>query len=365
MKSIHKTVFIVAGASMLCLAAYLTVFMNTTQVTTSKAGQFKNMMIGYEINSGDVIASYTFNNGKLLKSEFGPDAIAISKDAACVKGGTDNSKGLSPGKNMTPINFEIPAVKELNSGGIDLSLDYRRSESDGNLFTRGSQFNLGIKEGRITVKYVTKKGKRTNTVSETTMYEIPDDDEFRNYRFVYDPVEGQSEIFVNGVVIWSHESEPESVLAWKEKENLVVGKDLEGDGTDKVIIDNITIKATRQLDALPVTLLNFEAKAEKDYVMITWFTSSEADIDSFIIERSLDAKDFVEVEKIKAKGGPDVLTAYAVIDKSPNEGLAYYRLVPSNKPVTSIVISMIGYKYRGQNGDIKIKDVTVPAEVEN
>ena len=154
--------------------------------------------------------------------------------------------------------------------------------------------------------------------------------------------------------------EPESILQWKESEKLIVGRNMKGDGTGKVVLDNVMIKATRQINQLPVTLLNFEAKAEKDYVMVTWFTASETEIDSFIIERSLDAKSFIEVDRIKAKGGVDKLTAYAIIDKTPNQGLAYYRLSPSNKPLKSMVISMIGYKYRGANGDLKLNDVQTP-----
>ncbi|MDQ3049803.1 MAG: hypothetical protein M3Q95_02840 [Bacteroidota bacterium] len=362
MKTMHKTVFMVAGASMLGLAAYMTIFMNTTQVTTSKAAQFTNMMVGYEINNGEEIASYNFDNSTIVKSESGPDAIFVSAAAIWSNGGTENSKGLSPGKKQEPLNFEIPGVKELNLGGIDLSLDYRKSENNCNLFTRGKQFNMGVKDGRIAIDYKLKKGKKTVTVSEVTRYEIPDDDEFRNYRFVYDPVDGRSEIFVNGVAIWSHDEEPESVLIWKEKDNLVVGKDLKGDGSGKIVIDNVLVKATRQISELPVKLLSFEAKAEKDYVMVTWFTASETEIDSFIIERSLDAKEFSQVGKVKAKGGENLLTAYAVIDKSPNTGLAYYRLIPSNKPLKSMTISLIGYKYRGANGDLKVTDVVIPEE---
>jgi len=362
MKTMHKTVFIVAGASMFGLAAYLTIFMNTSHVTVSKAGMFKNTMVQYDVNSGDVIASYTFDNSFALKASEGPDAVTVSENAVCTKGGVENTKGLGPGKKQMPLNFEIPAIKELNVGGIDLSMDYRKSENDCNLFTRGTNFNLGVKDGKIAIQYKVKKNKRTTFVSETTRYEIPADDEFRNYRFIYDPVKGRSEIFVNEVVIWSHEAEPESVLSWKESDNLIVGKDLKGDGTNKIFIDNILIKATQHLSALPVTLLNFEAKAENNYVMVSWFTASESEIDSFIIQRSMDAIEFAEVGKVKARGGVDVLTAYAVVDKSPNQGLAYYRLVPSNKPLKSLTISTIGYKYRGSNGDLKVSDVAAPIE---
>lgn len=363
MRTMNRMVFVVAGASLMGLAAYFTFFINTTQVTTSTAGLHKNMMLGYDINNGDVIAAYDWDKGELLKAEIGPDAIAISKEAVCTIGGTENTKALSPGKSGQPLNFEIPAVKELNLGGIDMSVDYRKSEENCELFTRGSSFSMGVKDGKIAVSYKLKnKNKKTISVSEVTRYEIPADDEFRNYRFIYDPVKGKSEIFVNNVTIWSHDDEPESVMVWKEKDNLIVGKNLKGNGTDKAFIDNVLIKATRQINEMPVTLLNFEAKAESNYVMVSWYTASESEIDSFIVERSMDAKEFMEVGRLKATGGPDKLTAYAIVDKSPNTGLAYYRLIPSNKPLKSMTISMIGYKYRGSEGDLKLSDVPVMEE---
>jgi hypothetical protein len=366
MKAINKMAFVVAGASLFGLAAYFTVFINTTQVSTSNAGLYKNMMVGYDITTGEVITQFTWEDGNTIKADVGPDALSVSKEAKVQTGGADNSKGLSPGKTMQPLNFTIPSVKEFNLGGIDVSLDYRKSEQNCNLFTRGSQFNMGIKNGQLAIAFKTKsKDKETFKVNEITRYEIPDDDEFRNYRFIYNPVDGKAELFVNGVAIWSYNTQPDCALEWKDSDPVIVGKDLKGDGTDKVFIDNVIIKATKQISDLPVTLLNFEAAAENNYVMVSWYTASETEIDSFIIEKSGDAKIFTEVGKVKATGGPKKLTAYALIDKSPNTGLAYYRLVPSNKPLKSQTISVIGYKYRGPQGDLKVSDVDVPKETQN
>lgn len=363
MRAIHKMAFIAAGASILGLAAYLTLFINTSQVEESNAGLMQNMMLGYDINSGDVIAAYNFDED-ILKAEAGPDAIAVSKEAKLADGGADNTKGLTPGTTMTPLNFIIPAVKELNLGGIDMAMDYRRSDDNCNLFSRGRHFNIGVKNGKIAVMYkVRSKSKRTTIVMETTRYEVPADDEFRTYRFVYDPVKGRSEFLVNGVVIWSKTIEPQTNLTWKDKDPLIVGKDLKGDGSGKVYVDNVIVRATRQSSLLPVTLLNFEARAEKDHVMISWYTGSESEIDSFIVERSTNAKSYTEVGRVKAVGGENILTAYAVVDSSPTRETAYYRLVPSNKPLKSMTISTIGYRYRGTGGDLKLSDVVTEGEV--
>jgi hypothetical protein len=74
-------------------------------------------------------------------------------------------------------------------------------------------------------------------------------------------------------------------------------------------------------------------------------------------EKSSDAKAFIEVGRVAAKGAPETLTAYALVDKNPVLGVAYYRLKPSNKPLTSMTISMIGYKYTGSGKDMKLSDI--------
>ena len=273
-------------------------------------------------------------------------------------GGAENTIGIGPGKSGTPLNFEISAAKELNLGGIDVSLDYRRLESSCSFYSRGTGFNFGMKDGKVSVTYKLKtESKKPETITESTRYEIPSDSEFRNFRFLYNPGKGKAEIFVNNVVIWSHESAPGNTMFWDEEAPLILGKDMKGNGTGIPCVDNATVKATQQVNKLPVTLLNFEARAEDKYVMITWFTADEADIDSFIVERSSDAISFNEVGRVKAAGNSSSLLAYALLDKQPSPGVTYYRLVPSNLPLRSMTISLIGYKYRGAAGDAKLTDI--------
>jgi hypothetical protein len=65
------------------------------------------------------------------------------------------------------------------------------------------------------------------------------------------------------------------------------------------------------------------------------------------VERSLNGTDFEPIGSVKASGNSDKLQAYALADMHPVEGsTAYYRLVPTNKPLKSITVPLIGYKYR-------------------
>ncbi len=68
------------------------------------------------------------------------------------------------------------------------------------------------------------------------------------------------------------------------------------------------------------------------------------------IERSENGTDFVEIGRVKAAGNSDRLKAYALYDIHPVvDKPAFYRLVPTNKAVTSITVPVIGYKYRNDH----------------
>lgn len=358
MRLIHKLAVGITVLSTAGIATYFVFIGGASKTSDSTAGTSQNMMIGYETDMGEVLVKYNWEDGQVGKAALGPDAIFHSRTAACAEGGADNSLGLSPGNNGQPLNFIIPAVRELNLGGIDLSIDYRLSEESCELISRGNGFALSVKNGKLAVNMTAKgNNKKTIKVNEVTRYAVPADDEFRTYRFLFDPVKGKAELFVNGITIWTKDTEAQSVLAWKDEEPIVVGRNLMGDGSGKAYIDNLVLKATRQITELPVTLLSFQAAAENDYVMVTWFTASENEIDSFIVEKSTDAKTFSELGRVAAKGAPETLTAYALVDKAPIPGVAYYRLRPSNRPLTSMTISLIGYKYRGSGKDIQLSDI--------
>jgi hypothetical protein len=357
-QTINRTIILVAGFSLAGLFTYFAVFVDTINTDKSKAGIIENMMMGYSLNPGEIIMAFDFESGDLLKSMHGVDATNVSAEAILNTGGTDNTIGLGPGKTNKSFFFELPAVKELNLGGVDVSLDYRYSNKNCGFFSRGKSFEFGIKNSKIFISYtLINNTSEPIQVMDITSFVIPDDDLYRNYRFHYDPVSGHAEIIVNNITIWSHDHPERMSIKWNEKESMLVGKNMKSNDAKKVFIDNVILKATRQISDLPITLLNFEAKAENDYIMVQWYTLKEIEIDSFIVERSTDAVHFTEIGRVKASGSSNTLLAYALVDSKPLMGLVYYRLMPSNKPVKSVTIPLIGYKYRGEGKDIKLVDV--------
>lgn len=346
--TLTKGIMVAAGASMVGLVIYLTTFLNTASVSESKAEIHARTMMGYEVGDGDIIASFEWDGKTAGNATMGPDAISMSQSATIAPDGSNETSGLSAGADKQDINIEIPATKEFNTEGIDISFDFRRMEESCDFYSRGNYFNFGMKKGKICISYKVSIGDgKGQMIDEVTKYEIPMDENFRNYRFLYNPQSGKGEIFANGVTVWSHKGPEEAPLLWKSNDNVIIARGMNGNGMKKVILDNLVIRSTAHVNKMPIHLLNFEAVNQSDRVMIRWFTGKEMDTDSFRVERSLNGTDFESIGSIKAAGNSTSLQAYALIDMHPVEGVAaYYRLVPTNKPLKSITVPVIGYKYR-------------------
>jgi hypothetical protein len=86
-----------------------------------------------------------------------------------------------------------------------------------------------------------------------------------------------------------------------------------------VIVDKIS--------PLPVELLSFTATpVDNKIVLLDWVTSTEYSSEKFIIERSIDGKNWGVLIEKPAAGRSQQPIQYQVIDNSPYLGLNYYRL---------------------------------------
>ncbi len=78
---------------------------------------------------------------------------------------------------------------------------------------------------------------------------------------------------------------------------------------------------------LPVGLYDFKVNVyNKRESMLTWKTAWEANNGGFVIERSKDARTFIEIGRTDGKGDSNLKTTYSFVDKEPLSGINYYRL---------------------------------------
>jgi Secretion system C-terminal sorting domain len=78
--------------------------------------------------------------------------------------------------------------------------------------------------------------------------------------------------------------------------------------------------------ALPIELMNFNAKANNSTVNLAWQTATEKSSSHFDIERSANGKDWSKIGVVKARGTSQQKVDYRFNDETPLSNLNYYRL---------------------------------------
>jgi len=92
-------------------------------------------------------------------------------------------------------------------------------------------------------------------------------------------------------------------------------------------IDNLTIYGPVGV-TLPLTFISFDAiltSGLNKYVSLQWKTTNEVNTARFVIERSIDGKNFETVAELGSKNTAGT-HVYSVVDKDPAIGYSYYRL---------------------------------------
>ncbi len=96
-----------------------------------------------------------------------------------------------------------------------------------------------------------------------------------------------------------------------------------GDACDySLVLTNVLGGCT----VLPVELTGFTAKCVKGQLFCEWETATEKNSDHFILEKSLDGRNFFPVGQVKAAGNSNIAKKYVLVLKEAIEELAYYRL---------------------------------------
>ena len=92
---------------------------------------------------------------------------------------------------------------------------------------------------------------------------------------------------------------------------------------------------------LPLTLIAFNGQfINADDVQLQWVTANELNLQSFVVERSMDGISFTTAGELTAKGSGSNRANYSLTDKNVKGNLLYYRL-----------------KLKEQNGDISYSNI--------
>ncbi len=89
----------------------------------------------------------------------------------------------------------------------------------------------------------------------------------------------------------------------------------------------VTLGSIDRATLLPIELQSFAANCDGKSVLVEWTTASERNNDYFIIERSDDAINFVEIARVAGAGNSIEQLDYSYADYGKRNGDNYYRLI--------------------------------------
>lgn len=271
-----------------------------------------------------VISQFNWDSNPPTQSVVGPNAIAISGSSTSDANGVGATNGLNAGTPKADINMDVPGSPTFDVPGIDISIDFRRDENRGDLVSRNG-FAFGMTGANLSVTFTIEDGMGgTMTVNSGNIYNIPNDNTYRTYRFFYAPDLGVAEIRVDGVTQWTYNGSTNRNMVWTG-DNLRVGNAMDGSGNNNTFMDNLVIASITD-SPLPVKLISFDAEAKDTKVQLNWTTASESNNDYFLVQRSRDGKDFETIDRLEGVGNSSSLSEYDALDKNPFIGLSYYRI---------------------------------------
>lgn len=262
----------------------------------------------------------------------GPAPIGISASAGTLSPGS-SGKGLAAQRNNSVPKRDIDLTFANTAGywdvaSIDLTIDYQREESDAWFFLRTSNnLRFGTQGGRLQVRYAVDNGSGgQTTINSGNVYNVPNDDVFRTYRFNYDNVTGIGGVYVNGTQIWTNDGPDNRDLYWSGAGNFVIGSSLDASGRSEAVIDGITVSTYSEF-VLPVELVEFNAhRMDMNTVQLFWATASEINNDFFEIQRSEDGEFWTALSQVPGAGKSNRRIEYIENDYAALPGESFYRL---------------------------------------
>lgn len=127
--------------------------------------------------------------------------------------------------------------------------------------------------------------------------------------------------------------------------SLIDSETITGNGTDSIVVEGWSNRADEivtfdvtyvaggancgaSCGALPVELGHYDIQYNEGtgLVELSWSTLSEINNDQFIIQRSKDGAHWIDIGELTGAGNSQTARHYSFIDKTPESGLAYYRL---------------------------------------
>lgn len=105
---------------------------------------------------------------------------------------------------------------------------------------------------------------------------------------------------------------------------------------------------------LPVTWLRFTADHQNKNVVLNWNTATEQNSKDFIIQRSLNGNDWINIGTVNAAGSSNTEKQYSFTDTDPHAGQNFYRLLQRDIDNTSKYSKVIFIDLSGKASNVRM-----------
>jgi hypothetical protein len=106
--------------------------------------------------------------------------------------------------------------------------------------------------------------------------------------------------------------------------------------------------------ALPVIFSNFTVRKQDCEAVLNWTTDMEENNDYFIVERSVDGRNFTMIGKVEAAGNSSVQQHYSYTDRQPANGMNHYRIVQVDVDGRRSSTTIKNGLFNCANGQVKV-----------
>jgi hypothetical protein len=108
---------------------------------------------------------------------------------------------------------------------------------------------------------------------------------------------------------------------------------------------------------LPITLIDFNVSLQGDNNLITWVTATEINNWKFVVERSSDINSWKVIAEVPGSGNSNINRTYNYLDKSPQNGVNYYRLTQVDYDGKSETFKIVAINRDNKQNDITYYDM--------
>lgn len=284
-------------------------------------------------------------------ADVGPNATNSGSVAEAQPTGNGTPQGCAPGcaqilfgtcATRQNINLVVPNPGNMfDLPEIQFSIDYNkrnRNETEAWFFSRrenfagSARFFMGSEYSKFNMKFSTDNGAGGLNQHDFTVFgffgggtpdNIPNDNTWRNFRFVYHQSTGIAEAYINGTLATTYNTgTPGAAMMWPTNP-LSIGETADNQGFDETIFDNAEVA---EPIILPVEYNFLFGEQVGQRNRLSWETSNEVNSAYFEVQKLFEGEEPVVLGRVEAQGFSQENQGYEFFDYNPQPGTNYYRL---------------------------------------